>query len=127
MKVITLVGNLTKDAESRTTKNGDNVCGFSLAVNDRKANQAYFFDCSYWGKRGDAVCPYLTKGKQVTVIGDFSWREYNNNKYLEVQVQSLQLGKNSKESSKDQNEQNSQSYDQRPESSPRDLDDEIPF
>lgn len=98
MKVITLVGNITKDAEVRHTQSGNSVCGFSIAVNDRRANETYYFECSYWGKAGQGVAPYLTKGKQVTVMGDFGWREYNDKKYLQVNVNSLQLGQGGRDS-----------------------------
>lgn len=96
MKMITLVGNAVRDAEIRTTQNGDVVCSFSLAVNDKRANETYFFDCNYWGKAGEAVALYIEKGKQLTVVGDLSWREYNGNKYLQCRVSSLTLGQRAK-------------------------------
>lgn len=123
MKVITLVGNVTRDAEVRTTQSGDSVCAFALAVNDRRANQTYFFECSYWGKGGTNVAPYITKGKQVTVSGDFSWREYNGKQYLQVRVNDLALGKGGQE-------QSSGDYDRPttpPSPSAGGLDDDIPF
>lgn len=123
MKVITLVGNVTRDAEVRTTQSGDSVCAFALAVNDRRANQTYFFECSYWGRGATNVAPYVTKGKQVTVSGDFSWREYNGKQYLQVRVNDLALGKGGQEQSADSydrstNNDNSSNYQ---------LDDDIPF
>lgn len=90
MKQITIAGNVVRDAETRTTQGGDKVCNFSVAVNDRQ-NNATFFGCSLWGKRGDALCQYLTKGTPVTVIGDFSTREYEGKTYLEVRVSEVAL------------------------------------
>lgn len=121
MKVITLVGNATKDAEVRTTQNGDMVCAFTIAVNDKRAEETYFFECAYWGKAGQSVAPYIKKGKQLTVHGDFSWREYKENKYLQVRVSQLQLGQRGQQ--KDDTEQ--ELKDQH--NSELNDDDEIPF
>lgn len=120
MKNITLVGNATKNAEIRNTQNGDSVCSFALAVNDRRSKETYYFDCTYWGRAGEAVAPYIEKGKQITVSGEFSWREYNGNKYLQCNVQSLALGQRPKA-----DEDQSGGDDQY--SPSNDMDDEIPF
>lgn len=120
MKVITLVGNATKDAEVRNTQSGDSVCSFTIAVNDRRANETYYFECSYWGKAGQGVAPYITKGKQVTVNGDFAWREYNDKKYLQVRVSQLQLGQRGQQ--QDDVEPQGSQYNPTD-----DMDDDIPF
>ena len=120
MKVITLVGNATKNAEIQNTQNGDSVCSFALAVNDSRSQETYYFDCTYWGRAGEAVAPYIEKGKQITVSGEFSWREYNSNKYLQCNVQSLALGQRPKAG-----DEPSGSGDQNRPSN--DMDDEIPF
>jgi len=91
MKTITVMGRLYADAELRNTNNGTEVCGFRMAVDDRRTKETYSFGVSYWGKAGAAVSPYLKKGTQVCVSGDFSWREYNGSKYLEINAQSLTL------------------------------------
>lgn len=93
MKNITLAGRLTRDAELRTLSNGDQVAGFSVAVDDRSAKEksTLFFDCSLYGKRGEALAPHLTKGSSVTVSGDFSTREHNGKTYLQCRVNDLTL------------------------------------
>lgn len=56
MNKIVICGRLTKDPELRTTNNGTEVCGFTVAVdrrvkkNDKK--EADFIDCTAWGKPG---------------------------------------------------------------------------
>ena len=69
MKVITIFGRVTKDCEVRQTDTGKFVT-FSVAVNEGyKENQtAIFFDVAY---NREGIAPYVTKGKQVTVHGDF--------------------------------------------------------
>ena len=79
MKSITIAGKLGRDAELKYvgTKN-DAVLSFSVAVDDRSGREktTIWFDCSLWGKRGEALCQHLTKGSAVTVSGDFSVRKY---------------------------------------------------
>lgn len=77
MNKIILVGNLTKDPETRTTPNGKTVCNFDLAVNDRQGNATYF-RISAWEKQGENCQRYLSKGKKVMVTGPVSARAYTD-------------------------------------------------
>ena len=124
MKQITIYGNCAKDAELRETTNGQKVCGFDIAVNDRRTKETYWFSVSYWGKPGAAVAPFLLKGQPVVVSGEFSWREYNDKKYLQVNANSVSLaGRNSG----DQNSKKSQADDVNTINTHPEIDDEIPF
>lgn len=93
MKNLTLAGRLTRDAELRTVNSGDQVLGFSVAVDDRNGREktTLFFDCSLWGKRGEALQQYLTKGSSVTVSGDLGRRENDGKTYLTVRVNDVTL------------------------------------
>lgn len=72
---VMLVGRLTRDAELMYTNSGYPLCKFSLAVNRRKkqgdqwVDEANFFDLNLWGRRGESLNTYLTKGTQVAVEG----------------------------------------------------------
>lgn len=69
-------GHLTRDAELKTTNGGMAVCSFSIASNYKKKNgdkwdeAASFFDCTLFGKYGETMAQYLTKGKPVAVTGE---------------------------------------------------------
>ena len=91
MKNITIAGRLGKDAELRRTQNGTLVLGFSVAVDDRQNKSTMWFSCSLWGKRGESLAQYLTKGTAVTVMGDFSTREHEGKTYLEVNVSDVAM------------------------------------
>lgn len=93
MKNITIAGRITRDAVVRTTQQGEKVAGFSVATDDGygQNKRALFFDCSLWGKRGEALGQYLTKGSPVTVSGDLSTREHDGKTYLTVRVQEIEL------------------------------------
>ena len=93
MKNVTIAGNIGKDAETRTTQGGDQVTGWSVAVEERNGQdkRTIWFDCSLWGKRGQALAQYLTKGSRVAVTGDLSTREHNGKTYLTVRASEVTL------------------------------------
>lgn len=80
MNKITLIGNLTKDPESRTTPNGHIVCSFTIAVNRKFTSderQTDFFRINAWNKLGENCAKYLSKGKKVAVVGELQARLYD--------------------------------------------------
>jgi single-strand DNA-binding protein len=77
MNQLIIIGNLTRDPESRSTQSGKQVCTFSVAVtrrNDREKSD--FFRVSAWGELGNNCARYLSKGKKVCVIGQVSVSTY---------------------------------------------------
>lgn len=93
MKSITIAGGIGRDAETRTTQGGDKVTSFSVAVNDGVGQNkgTIWFDVSIWGKRGDALAQYLTKGSRVAVSGDLGRREHDGKTYLTVRADQITL------------------------------------
>ena len=89
----TFVGRIGKDAVTRFTQGGDPIVGFSLAADngfgDKK--QTLWFDASGFGKRYEAVCPYLLKGAQVWVAGEQGEREHDGKTYKTLRLTDLQL------------------------------------
>ena len=86
MNKLTIIGNLTRDPELRTTSAGVNVCDFTVAVNRRQRRDAQsgqpeadFFRVSAWRERGELCAKYLAKGRKVCVIGPVSVRTYTGN------------------------------------------------
>lgn len=93
MKVITIAGRVGKDAVTRSTQSGDQVTGFTVAVDEGYGDnkRTLWFDVSMWGKRGVGVAPYLTKGANVTVTGELSTREHEGKTYLTIRETGLAL------------------------------------
>tara|TARA_R110000782_G_scaffold218427_1_gene305808 strand:- start:27872 stop:28240 length:369 start_codon:yes stop_codon:yes gene_type:complete len=92
MKNITIAGNIGKDAEIRHT--GQNkVTGWSVAVDDGwgENKSTIWFDCNWWGARGEKVAPYIQKGGKITVAGELSKREHEGKTYLTVNVTDVTL------------------------------------
>lgn len=92
---VTLMGNLTRDPELRTTPNGASVCSFSLALNRsfKSANGDWqeatdYIDIVAWGPLGERVAQYLSKGRPALVSGRLqsrSW-EQDGQKRSKVEV-----------------------------------------
>ena len=97
MNVWNFTGNLGKDADQRFTPSNDSIVNFSVAVKAGFGEKATttWVRCAMWGKRGESVLPYLTKGQLVGVSGEASLREYEKDgqkhSILEVRVNDLTL------------------------------------
>ena len=77
MNKLTIIGNLTKDPELRSTTAGDVVCGFTVAVNRKKTAKnpepgADYFNVSAWRALGETCAKFLAKGRKVCVVGSVS-------------------------------------------------------
>ena len=85
MNKVFIIGNLTRDPELRSTRDGISVCSFTVAVNRRVRNaeagqpEADFFRVSAWRALGENCAKYLTKGRKVAVTGSVSVSTYTGN------------------------------------------------
>lgn len=83
-KVI-LMGNLTRDPETRTTPNGQSVTSFTIAVtrtwrnaNGENQDSTSFIDCVAWGKPGEIIAQYVSKGRPLLVSGRLEQRSWED-------------------------------------------------
>ncbi len=101
---VLISGNLTRDAEQRTTQSGTTLITFGVAVNDRRRNAqgewedyANYVDCTMFGRRAEAICQYLSKGTKVAIEGKLrysSWEDRNGGgrrSKLDVTVDELEF------------------------------------
>jgi single-strand DNA-binding protein len=93
---VILMGNLTRDRETRQTPSGQSVTSFSLALNRSYKDQSGewqeatdFIDVVAWGPLGERVAQYVTKGRRVLVQGRLQSRawEQDGQKRSKVEVQ----------------------------------------
>ena len=96
MQPMFITGSLGRDAELKSTQNGDNILSFSVA-----SNQGYgenkttnWYRCTLWGKRGASIAQYLTKGTKVSVFGEFSTSEYEGKTQLNLRVYEVEWQRN---------------------------------
>ncbi len=100
---IIIVGNLGRDPELRYTPQGNAVCSFTLATNERRRDKAgefqditTWFRVTLWGNQAETASKYLAKGRPVYIEGRLRVEEWtdrdNNNRYtLEVNATEMQF------------------------------------
>lgn len=78
-----LLGNLTRDPELRTTQSGQGVANFTLAVSrpykdsqGEQQEQTSFINCVAWGKVGEIIAQYSSKGSPLLITGRIDQRTY---------------------------------------------------
>lgn len=84
---VTIMGNLTRDAELCKKGDATSVLTFGLAINEKKKDSEtgeyvdapVFVDCALFGARAGALAPYLTKGKKVSVDGRLRYHSWMKN------------------------------------------------
>ena len=96
MQLLIIAGSITREPVLRRTQAGDPVLSFSLAVDNGKDNNgnrknSTFYDCSVWGKRGEALERVLKKGMRVTIQGRPNARENQGKAYLGCSVNELSI------------------------------------
>lgn len=101
---VVLIGRLTRDIEIKTTNSGQSFTKFSLASNraiynrDTKETkyEAGFFECTCWGKGGEAIAKYAKKGARICVEGSLRWSSWEGTdgkkqSKTEINVESFQF------------------------------------
>jgi single-strand DNA-binding protein len=80
-----LMGNLTRDPEMRVTPKGTAICQFGLAVSrswkdesGQVREEATFVDIEAWGKQGETISKYCTKGRPLFVEGRLRFDQWED-------------------------------------------------
>lgn len=82
----TILGNVTRDPETRTTTSGQSVVSFSIATSRRWKDQTSgelkeateFHNCVAWGKLAQTVGTYVRKGSKVYLEGRIQTRSWDD-------------------------------------------------
>lgn len=84
---VLLMGNLTRDPELRVTPKGTPICQFALAINRQfkmesgeSREEVIYVDVEAWGKQGETIAKYCTKGRPLYVEGRLKldqWEDKN--------------------------------------------------
>ncbi len=82
---ITLMGNLTRDPETRQIQGGNSITEAGIATNRKYKTDSgeqkevvCFVDIKVWGKRGEAFAQYFSKGKGVLVSGELTYEQWDD-------------------------------------------------
>ena len=102
MNKVILIGNLTRDPETRSLPSGSNIVNCGLAVSRKyKSNNEYqeettFVDFEAFGYSANYAAKYLTKGSKVAIEGRLkldTWQDRNsgqNRSKLKVIAENIQ-------------------------------------
>lgn len=77
MNIVILLGNITKDIETKTTSSGKEVASFSLAVR-RDNENTDFIPCIAFGKTAELLSKYCSKGSKISVEGSLRQNTYTD-------------------------------------------------
>lgn len=101
---VMLIGNLTREPESKATTSGQTVTTFAVATNrvwtdkdGQKQQKAEFHNIVAWGKLGDICAQYLKKGSLVYVEGRLETRSWDGQDGIkryktEIILENMQMG-----------------------------------
>lgn len=80
---VMVIGNLTRDPETRTTPAGTAVCTFGVATNrvwtdtqGQKQDEAEFHNIVAFGRLAEICTQYLGRGRKVYIEGRMKTREW---------------------------------------------------
>ena len=113
MNKAVLIGRLTKDPELRyAAGSGTAVCRFTVAITRQfKKDETDFINCVSFGKTGETIAQYITKGRQIAVTGAIRTGSYDaqdgTKRYTtDVAVESFEFIGNSNNNSNNNSESN---------------------
>jgi single-strand DNA-binding protein len=80
-----LMGNLTRDPEMRVTPKGTAICQFGLAISrswkdesGQAKEETTFVDIESWGKQGEIISKYCSKGRPLFVEGRLKFDQWED-------------------------------------------------
>lgn len=85
INIVSISGNLTRDAELKATKSGTLTLSGSVVVNERVkdaqgnwTDKPNYVDWVLFGPRAEKIAGYLTKGTKVAIMGRLSYSSWTD-------------------------------------------------
>jgi single-strand DNA-binding protein len=93
MLILTLAGNVGKDAQHKQTQSGTDICSFSVGVSTGYGENktTTWVDVTKWGKGAEGLARILRKGSKVAVSGELSTREHNGKTYIQCRADTVTI------------------------------------
>ena len=75
-----VMGNIVRDPEVRYTPSGTAVCNFTIASNHKYKDkeEILYLDVVAWGKKGETIADFMSKGKPILVEGRLKMDEWED-------------------------------------------------
>ena len=91
---IAVMGRMTRDPETRYTRNNTPVCSFTLAVERDRKNEdgsraTDFIDCVAWRSTAEFISKYFRKGSMAVAAGRLQlrdWTDKDGNKRRQAEI-----------------------------------------
>lgn len=106
MKKLTIIGNVGREPQTRTTKNGKEFAEFSIAVSNADKSTTWI---SVVVNKSSKVTDYISKGKQLYIEGNFSVDVYKGEPSITLFANDVQLLGNA-----DKSQENADIVDRKP-------------
>lgn len=99
MNMAIIMGNLTRDPETRITQDGKPIAKYTVAINYGQNTEADFIPCVAFDRAAEFAEKYLHKGMRVLVsgrikTGSYTNREGQNVRTTEIYVSSQEFAQN---------------------------------
>lgn len=99
-----VLGNITKDIETRSLPSGQQVVSFTVATNrsytdasGQKKEEAEFHNIVAFGKLADIISRYMSKGSLIFIVGRIktrNWTDQQGQKHWKTEIiaEEMQMG-----------------------------------
>ena len=84
MNQFIIMGHLGQDPESKSFSSGQTVTNFSVATSKKwkskdgeSQEKTQWHNCQAWGKTGEIIQKYFTKGKPILVHGEIDYQTWD--------------------------------------------------
>jgi single-stranded DNA-binding protein len=101
LQIATIIGNATKDAEQKVSKDGVNYVSFRIAVSGAD-NKATFYNILLFGRYGEVLRDSIIKGREIFVSGRLSISEKGYISVIAEHVELLRFPKRKGEEKKEE-------------------------
>lgn len=127
INVITIAGNVGKDAVLRVTPNGKHIATFSLPAKSGFGDneKTSWLQCKMFGAMAEKLSASILKGAKVTVTGEFVVEEWDKNDGSKASIPTILV--RDIDLPPKQNGQQQSRPQQRGQSTEPDYDESIPF
>ena len=103
LQLVSVIGNATKDAEKKSSKDGISYVTFRLAV-DNSDESTGFYNVVVFGSYGEMLKDSITKGREIFVNGKLQVSEKGYVSVIANHIELLRLPKGKRQKTEDKEE-----------------------
>lgn len=101
LQIVNVIGNATKDAEKKASKDGISYVTFRLAANNTD-DSTTFYNVVVFGSYGEMLRESITKGREIFVSGRLQVSEKGYISVVANQIELLRIPRSKEEKEKEE-------------------------